>query len=81
MWEGVEDDLNDTLHVGAHHPPSTHHTFTLCAIFRYTEAISCGKGRDMGFNSILTFETKISCGNGEVSGRGAGRGGAGGEGS
>ena len=33
----------------------------------YTETISCGKGRDMGFNSILTFETKISCGNGEVS--------------
>lgn len=32
----------------------------------FTEAISCGKGRDMGFNSILTFETKISCGNGEV---------------
>ena len=26
----------------------------------------------MGFNSILTFETKISCGNGEVRAAGAG---------
>eukprot|EP00955_Chlamydomonas_euryale_P069733 360560-Chlamydomonas_euryale.AAC.2 len=26
---------------------------------RYTEAVSCGKGRDMGFNSILAFETKV----------------------
>lgn len=34
---------------------------------KYTDAVSCGKGRDTGFNSILGFETKVSCGNGEVS--------------
>ncbi len=33
----------------------------------FTEAISCGKGRDMGFGSILTFEAKISAGGGEAS--------------
>lgn len=33
---------------------------------KYTEAISCGKGRDMGFNSVLQFELKISSGNAEV---------------
>ena len=51
------------------HPIHSHFVFIL---FSYTEAVSCGKGRDMGFNSILTFETKISCGNGEVWGGGLG---------
>ncbi|PNW85415.1 hypothetical protein CHLRE_03g185350v5 [Chlamydomonas reinhardtii] len=34
---------------------------------KYREYISCGKGRDMGFDSINAFEAKISSGFGEVS--------------
>ena len=36
------------------------------AKIKFSEAISCGKGRDMGFSSILTFEAKISAGGGEA---------------
>jgi hypothetical protein len=34
----------------------------------HLQAISFGKGRDVGFNTILDFEAKISRGNGEVIG-------------
>ena len=32
---------------------------------KFKEYISCGKGRDMGFDSINSFESKVSGGNGE----------------
>lgn len=32
---------------------------------KFKEFISCGKGRDMGFDSINAFESKVSGGNGE----------------
>ena len=32
---------------------------------KFKEYISCGKGRDMGFDSINAFESKVSGGNGE----------------
>ena len=39
----------------------------------YMEAVSCGKGRDTGFDSVLVFEAKVSAGNGEVCDAGSGK--------
>ena len=37
-----------------------------CHAYRYKEYISCGKGRDMGFDSILGYQKKISGGAGDL---------------
>ncbi|GIL92522.1 hypothetical protein Vretifemale_20040, partial [Volvox reticuliferus] len=65
MTRGGMSKGTRTLHISEDYFIGAAHTLRGARI-RYKEYISCGKGRDMGFDSILAYQKKISGGAGDL---------------
>ncbi|GIL51750.1 hypothetical protein Vafri_7680 [Volvox africanus] len=65
MTRGGMSKGTRTLHISEDYFIGAAHTLRGARI-RYKEYISCGKGRDMGFDSILGYQKKISGGAGDL---------------